>query len=334
MAKIISSYGVITLHLNKFLEYDIKNQKEWSLENLYQALFHFSVPFFVLCIGATLLDFNERYGLLEYNKRRIVKVFLPLIGWTIILYFYKVYILKNTNKIPFSFSSLWNYFFSSKINGIFFSLHIFILTYMLIPLLAYIEKSTKIKIYIYFFFLLLITQSFIPYLISLFGNKLIWIYNLNVGYLIYVFAGYIIQNYTFSGIIKIIIYIIGICSFFVHLIGTKILTFRYNKIIFLHRGYLNLPCIFHSCSLFLFLKEYCHFITKVINIKFINKLGTLTLGAFFMHITVKETISLKFPKFKQIIDFNLFFYSLVVFAICIILSFILKKIPLIKILVP
>ena len=53
-----------------------------------------------------------------------------------------------------------------------------------------------------------------------------------------------------------------------------------------------------------------------------------------MHITVKETISLKFPKFKQIIDFNLFFYSLVVFAICIILSFILKKIPLIKILVP
>ena len=332
-AKIISSYGVIALHLNHFWSFNISKKKRWIIENFYETFFYYSVPFFVLCIGATLLDFNERYGFFEYNRRRIIKVFIPLLGWTIILYFYKVYILKNLSKISFNFSTIWNYFFESKIYGIFNSLHIFLLTYMLIPLLAFVEKSNKIKIYTYYFFLLLITQAFIPYLINLLEIKIVWIYKLNIGYLIYIFAGYIIHNHIFSKFTKTIIYVLGFLSFLIHLIGTKVLTFRYNRIKKLHKGYLNLPCIFYSCSLFLLVKENCYIITKIINKKFINKIGSLTLGPFFMHLTVRETIS-KFSKFKNLIDFNLLLYSLIVFSICIFLSFILKKIPLIKILVP
>ena len=149
VAKIISSYGVIALHLNKFWKYDQSKKKIWVIYNFYETFFYYSVPLFTLCIGATLLNFNERYGLLEYNKKRLIKVFIPLMGWTLILYLYKVYILKNISKIPFNFIEIWNYFFLSKINKIFNSLHIFLLTYMLIPLLAYIDKENKIKIYIF-----------------------------------------------------------------------------------------------------------------------------------------------------------------------------------------
>jgi len=332
-AKIISSYGVIVLHLNHFWIFDKEKKKLWIIKNLYETIFYYSVPFFVLCIGATLLDFNERYGLLEYNKKRFIKVFIPLIGWTIILYIYKVYILKNIPKINLNIRDMWNYFFLSKIYIIFNSLHVFLLTYMLIPLLAYIEKSQKIRIYTYYFFLLLLTQVLIPYLINLFGNKIVWIYKLNVGYLIYIFAGYIIHYYTFSTISKIIIYISGIFSFFIHLIGTKILTLRYDKIIRLHKGYLNLPCVFYSCSLFLFIKEYYYLITKIINKKYIIKIGSLTLGPFFMHFTINETIC-KFTKLTKLISFNILFHSSVLFTICIIISSILKKIPLFKHLVP
>ena len=161
----------------------------------------------------------------------------------------------------------------------------------------------------------------------------IWIYKLNIGYLIYIFAGYIIHYYHFSKFAKVMIYILGILSFFIHLIGTNILTFRYKKIIKLHKGYLNLPCIIHSCSFFFFLKEYSYLITKTINKNYINEIGSLTLGPFFMHLAVNETIS-KFTKFKKLIDFNLLFHTLVNFSICLILSFILKKIPIINFLVP
>ena len=332
-AKIISSYGVVALHLNNFWNFNIAKKKRWIIANFYETFFYYSVPFFVLCIGATLLDFNERYGLLEYNKRRIIKVFIPLIGWTIILYLYKVYILKNLSIISLTFTSIWNCFFKSRIYRIFNSLHIFLLTYMLIPLLAFVEKSNKIRIYTYYFILLLITQTFIPYLIRLLKMKIVWIYNLKVGYLIYIFAGYIIHNHKFSKFTKIMIYISGILSFLIHLIGTKVLTFRHKKIKKLHKGYLNLPCIFHSCSFFLFVKENCYLITNLINKKYINKIGSLTLGPFFMHLTVNETFS-KFPKFKKLIKFNLLLYSFITFSISIFISYILKKIPLLKIIVP
>ena len=326
-AKIISSYGVVVLHLNHFWNYSLEKEKKWIFENIYETTFYFSVPFFVLCIGATLLDFNERYGLLEYNKRRIIKVFIPLLGWSSILYLYKVYILKNTPKIPLNFTSIWNYFFQSKLYGMYNSLHIFLLTYMLIPILAYVEKTKKIKIYTYYFFFLLSTQAIIPYIISLFGNEIFWIYKLNIGYLIYIFGGYIINNYSFSNRAKIIIYILGIISFLIHLNGTKILTLRYKRIITIHKGYLNLPCILHSFSFFLFIKEYFYLITKIINKKYIKKIGSLTLGPFFMHLAVNETIS-RFDKFNKLISFHLLFHSFFIFYICIFLSSLLKKIPI------
>ncbi len=332
-AKIISSYAVVLLHVNNFWDFSEKNKKKWIVKNIYDAIFYYAVPFFVLCIGATLLDFNERYGLLEYNKRRFIKVFLPLLGWTLILYLYKVYILKNIPKESLYFSSIWNYFFQSKLYSIYNSLHVFLLTYMLIPLLVYIEKNKRIRIYTYYFFLLLLTQGFIPYIIGLFGNKIVWIYNLKIGYLIYIFAGYIINNYSFSGKAKIIIYILGILSTIIQLYGTMILTLRYNRIILLYKGYLNLPSVLQSCSFFLFVKEYYYLITKLINKKYIYKLGSVTIGPFFMHFTVMETVS-RFKNFEKLISFNLLFHSFFIFSICIIISLILKKIPLFKILVP
>ena len=62
------------------------------------SIFYFAVPFFVLCIGATLLNFNEKYEIKEYYKKRIKKVVMPLICWSVILYYYKVYILKIMGK--------------------------------------------------------------------------------------------------------------------------------------------------------------------------------------------------------------------------------------------
>ena len=89
--------------INHFLSFNQKKEKKCIIENIYETAFYYSVPFFVLCIGVTLLDFNERYGLLEYNKKRIVKVFILLLGWTSILYLYKVYVLKNIRIIPLNF---------------------------------------------------------------------------------------------------------------------------------------------------------------------------------------------------------------------------------------
>lgn len=104
--------------------------------------------FFVLYIGATLLDFNEKYGIKKYYYRRITKVILPLIYWNIILYIFKVYIIKNMNNGKINIIYLWNLYYMHKINSIFSSFHIFLISYMMIPLFVHMLKKQRKSKYI------------------------------------------------------------------------------------------------------------------------------------------------------------------------------------------
>ena len=335
IAKILAVYSVVILHTNhKFWNFNFETYKTyWISANLIETIFYFAVPFFALCIGATLLDFNEKYGIITYYKKRIIKLIIPLLSWNIITYYYRVYILKNLQQIKFNFRDLWNLYYSHKVNSIFGSLHDFILLYMIIPLIAYVEKSKKIKIYLYCFIFLLLCQSFFPYIINVFHLNLYWIYNINIRLIIYIFAGYIIHNYNFNCSIIIIIYILGLYGFLIHLFGTKILTIKYKQIIILHKGYMNFPCVLYSCSLFLFIKENSSYISKFINQKYINKVGSLTFGPFFMHMPILNYIS----KLNKVNEFSLnyrLYGGIIICTICLIMTYIFQKIPILKYLVP
>ena len=335
LSKILACFSVVILHTNnKFWDFEFNIYKDyWISANLIECIFYLAVPMFVLCIGATLLDFNERYGLIIYYKKRILKIIIPLLSWTFLLYFYKVYFLKIMDKNKITFTFLWNLYYGHGVYEIMSSLHSFLLLYLIIPLLAFVEKSNKLKIYTYCFVTLLLCQAFFPYLINIFGLNLIWIYNINIGYIIYIFAGYIIQNYKFSIISKIIIYFLGIFGVLIHIIGTYILTLKYKRIIILHKGYLNLPCILYSCSVFLFIKDNSNLMFKFINKKIINKIGSLTIGPFFMHTPIID-FSFKYLKIdKYGLNYRLF-GGIIICSICLLITFILKKIPIINYIVP
>ena len=207
---------------------------------------------------------------------------------------------------------------------------------MIIPLLAYVEKSKKMMIYFYCFFTLLITNSLIPFLINLLHTYRIyihWPYNINAGYIIYIFSGYIVQNYIFSSFKRKLIYIIGLVSFFIQLIGTHILTYRNKRTITFYMGYLNLPTILYCNSFFLFIKENFSLLLKIVNKKYINKLGSLTIGPFFLHWPVIEFFQ-KFPGLILRMNIFTFYGGSVICVISFILTYILKKIPIVRYIVP
>ena len=327
LVKIIACFSVILLHTNhNFWIFDYYTYKQyWISANIIESIFYFAVPFFVLCIGATLLDFNEKYGLIIYFKRRIKKVVIPLFLWNIILYYYYIYIIKLYPKQKVTFIYLWDLYFRNRLNFMFFSLRCFLIMYLIIPLIAYVDKSKKMKIYFYCFITLFITQTFLPYLIHLIEPNLFWAYYINVNMIVYLFAGYIIQNYKFSNIMKIIIYILGFICLIIHIYGTKILTLKYRKVSSFHKGYLNFPCIIYSCSSFLFIKENSHYLFKLIKKKYINKIGSLTFGPFFLHLPIIDAFDKYFKPNKFSFTYR-FFGGIILFIICLILTFIIKKI--------
>lgn len=81
LSKILSAYGVVILHTNGngvfwHFKYHYEKYKYYLISsNLIECIFYYSVPFFVLCIGATLLDFNEKYGLKKKNQKSYNTIF-------------------------------------------------------------------------------------------------------------------------------------------------------------------------------------------------------------------------------------------------------------------
>ena len=290
LIKILSSCLVIFKHTNE--NYWIYNEY-WISTNIMCSFCMCAVPLFALCIGATLLNFNERYGIIEYWKRRIIKVIIPIIGWNIIYYFYRVYILRNFDKIKLSFINLYKVYFYSQLYPIIASLRIFIFGYLAIPLIAYIEKTNKIKIYTYGLIIIVINNSTIPYILKMipqFPNifntngknfDILWPYNLETGYIVYLFAGFIIHNYKFNKICKYILYILGILGLFIRLIISHHLTLKYKIPDSTQINYLNLPIVIYSCSIFLFIKENCKYLFNIIKKIYIIKISSLSMGPFF-----------------------------------------------------
>jgi peptidoglycan/LPS O-acetylase OafA/YrhL len=140
LIKIIASIFVIIMHTNANY-YTFNNY--WISTNIMTSIAYCAVPLFSLCIGATLLNYNEKYNIKEYYKRRFKKIVIPIVGWNIIYYFYKRYILKNLKLEKINFIVLYRLYFYNKLNGIIYSLRIFVLGYMIIPLIANVEKKKK-----------------------------------------------------------------------------------------------------------------------------------------------------------------------------------------------
>lgn len=123
LVKIISAFLVILKHTNRFFW---KFDKYWVSNNIMSSFCMCAVPLFSLCIGVTLLNYNERYDIKEYWKRRFKKMIIPIIGWNIIYYFYRVYILQNFKIEKINLFVLYNLHFENQLYPIIRSLRIFI----------------------------------------------------------------------------------------------------------------------------------------------------------------------------------------------------------------
>ena len=126
LVKILSAFLVILKHTNR--DYWALTP-HWISSNRLCAFCMCAVPLFSLCIGATLLNFNERYDIKEYLKRRFNKIIVPIIGWNIIYYFYRVYILKNYKIGKINLIILYQIYFKSELYPLIGSLRIFIYGY-------------------------------------------------------------------------------------------------------------------------------------------------------------------------------------------------------------
>ena len=98
-AKIIAAFAVIMLHISSYFLYNSYLDFNWWTANLFDSSARWCVPVFVMISGYLLLSPEKNYTTLDFYKKRINRIIIPLIFWTVFFLAWTIFVAK-INKLP------------------------------------------------------------------------------------------------------------------------------------------------------------------------------------------------------------------------------------------
>lgn len=280
---VISALSVVGLHTNGVF-WQFNRERYWFTANFLECLFYFAVPVFFMITGSMLIDFNKRYSLKDYFQKRIHRVVIPFIFWSLMgmaydLYRYPAHMAKV---------NVWyiiNGITSTSFIGIFWFFIPLFGIYMSIPLFSAVADKYKVPIFKYVIGISFVVLYLIPFIIKVLGMPVKYSLNVTVGNncLIYVLIGYVLAKIELTRKEKILIYILAVMGFLMHWVGTYFLSMQAGQIVKIYKGYLNVPCILYSIGVFVFLKDLTPFLmSKAWLHKLFNFLSKYTFAIYLL----------------------------------------------------
>ena len=328
---IISCFAVVFVHCN-FRSYNFDNTIEWRLSLMVEFLLLYAVPVFIMISGATLLNYRERYDTIHFFKKRISRVVIPFIIWSIIYYILKN---KNLNIINFTKS-----FLNGNIEGVFWFFPTIIYLYCLIPIFSLIikEKEHRKVMWAIVIWIFVFQSTLIP-ICKIMGISFPALFidaKAQHPYIMFLLLGYLIS--TSNNIEKrkrILIYILGILAFIFRYVFTVLMSVHNNELVdIFFSKYEYFPNVFQAVAVFVFIKQIDW--DRILSDKtkrFVKKLSSLSFGIYLTHMLAISLLKRIFGLELTDLAYRTIF-PIIVYAVCAIGSYIIKKIPVLKKIVP
>lgn len=258
---VISSLAVVILHTNGAFWKFNATAGYWFTANIIECVFYFAVPIFFMISGITLIDYNKRYSMKEYFKKRISKSGIPFLFWSLAYLLFQILLHPNfSNKL--SLISIFNGILTTQYANIFWFFIPLFCCYLIIPVFGAI--ADKKRIFKYMLVLLIVCNSLIPFIIKVFHIQIRWNITFPIGgYSAYILLGYYMDKIRFNKKRQLIIYGCALIGLLMHIIGTYYLSMAAGKIVDTYKDYLNIPCILYSSGVYVFLKENVHLLPSV-----------------------------------------------------------------------
>lgn len=324
---VLACIGVVILHT---FETGYTSDANFVFEVLIRAIAYCAVPVFFMITGATLIDYRERYDTKTFFKKRLLKVIIPLIIWSIIYFIINFFKGKfSINDLSFKF--VFEYFFLVKTNPIFWFFVVIIGIYLAIPVISLIPQESRRKAFLYIIIITFVFNQFLPDL--LYHLNLNYNYDLKFpltysGWISFIFIGYYIDKYEIVKKHRVIIYVLGIIGFLTMVVPTIFISYHKNESCSWFDEYYDAPCILYSASVFLFFKSKINnnqIVTKIM--PFFNFVAPTTLGIYVLHIAIRDFL-------RYFYTYSYFGMNLVltlsILTICFIVVKIVQKIPGLK----
>lgn len=298
--------------------------------NFYYALTRAAVPLFFMASGYLLLSKNESY--FDFFRKRALKVFFPFFIWSVI------YLLWKRESFDQSLLTLIKVYLFKIIRGprenhLWFFYELFGL-YLFTPILrVYLQKAARQDLYYFcgiWFLMIPIAKLIQEFTVIQIG----FTYYFLAGYIGYFLFGYLAgtMNLTFSH--KRIAWII----FFIGLTATTAgmyLNKYYEMKTQYFEDYLSVNVVLMACALFVALIDLR--VTDSVY-RFVAPISQASFGIYLAHVIVMTHLFSTSPfSILPEIGSNIYMIpilGLLGFGLTFVLIFILKKIPLLKHIVP
>lgn len=257
------------------------------------------VPLFLMITGVLLLPYKGT-DMMSFYKKRISKIFFPLLFWGIVYSILPYLIGAETVKEMYHNLLFLPFTYPSEIGGILWYLYILIGIYLIIPFINPIifEQRRSMQTYIGIWLvasLVMILKNKLPIILGAASG--LHSYDLFLyfsGYLGYLFLGKylhssekIIGGGKKSQIKWIVIFIIAMISIY-----------PIEKITHLQMtAFLYFPAIIMSACIFILLKNAC-IQPEGILYKFIKEISALSFGIYLSHMVIYRTLTANLYEFS------------------------------------
>lgn len=335
-ANVIATLAVVILHVNGSF-WDFDGSKSWAISNAIESLLYFAVPIFFMISGATLMDYRDRYDTKTFFKKRFQKTGIPFLFWSVVAIVCN-YIIGVVYWVQMDFAFIFGGIFGTKFMHIYwFFLPLFGI-YLSMPLFTAVEKKYRKPLFIYLAivaFVLNHVWNFWDMLAEgdMAANSLV--VSSMSGPLLYMVVGYLLTHYEVPKRGRILIYLVGVAGLFSEMLGTYYSSMSEGRIVTTFKGYYNVPAIVYAVCVFLLIMQWAGTFgpkhEKLTN--GIKKIGTYCFPIYLIHYFVLHVMLSYFY-----VDHRSLFYRIggvfISIAISVAVTFILRKIPYLRAVVP
>ena len=282
--------------------------------------------------GATLMDYRERYDTRIFFLKRFEKTVIPFFAWSFIAMAY----LMARGKFPWASvadpKSLWNYIISAGPQPIYWFFPMIWGVYLCIPGLSLVARENRQTCFEYLFTVSFVVVSLIPQLAKCLDVQWPVKFPLDGDYVIYLVAGYLMtQIHPTKKQIRLI-YAAGVIATIIMFLGEIYVCYQANDAVVFWRGYTNFPCILMAIAVFaaVYYHDWSGLSSRATS--WLKGLSSLSFGVYLTHIFLLDLVGLTGINVHSWIWRTV--GILAIYATACSVVWILKRVPLLRKIVP
>lgn len=333
LLNICACFGVICMHCNG-IAHNYSDTLGWKQAFLVEVLCYWAVPVFFMLSGANLMNYREKYDTKTFFKKRFSRILIPFAAWSVISLVFNCAVGRYSIAETGIKATLEN-LVCNKIEGVYWFFDPLFSVYLSMPLLSMLTGNKKVLRYaVGTVFVLRCVMPYLSYWTGFFlptGLKM----PAAADYIIYVFLGYLLSTDDFTRKQRVVIYSLGAFGAVFRYGATYYLdktTGENNKTYFDYFGFF---AVFLAVAVFvlfkyinwdrLFKSDYSH--------ELIAKISSCSFGIYLVHMIVLRTAEL-LPGIPSGGWQWRIFGPIVFYAAALAVVMLLKKIPVLRKIVP